>query len=165
MSTLKRALFDKYGGFADRRIKKLEKGNLFIVDTRKAGGEASNGLYGWFCAITVTVMSEAEIQVELSGSIPTSEAIQNWFETHQLVIRNILKPCLQIRIRNGEQTKLGELASLVQAIVALGAPRYSEPSYKFNCPRTAFSLQKLQAVLQSVWGTQSAASARDESLA
>ena len=49
MSLLKQTLLDTYGGFADKRIKKIETGKTFIADDRgpgdygadKEGGESS----------------------------------------------------------------------------------------------------------------------------
>lgn len=37
MSSLKQRLLEEYDGFADKRIKKLESGSLFIADDRGGG--------------------------------------------------------------------------------------------------------------------------------
>jgi len=49
VNTLKKALFEAYGGFADKRIKKLESGSIFVVDDRSDGDRGADGkLYGYF---------------------------------------------------------------------------------------------------------------------
>jgi len=71
MSRLKRALFDFYGGFADKRIKNLDKGTTFIVDGRSTsdlGGDRKP--FATFCLVFADVVSESEVRVNLSGNIP-----------------------------------------------------------------------------------------------
>jgi hypothetical protein len=58
---------------------------------------------------------------------------------------------LQFQVTRGSQLLLSELAQAIRAIVAAGAPRYSVPSYKYVCPRTAASLERLKAALDRAW--------------
>jgi len=77
MSRLKKALFDFYGGFADKRIKKLDKGTTFIVDGRSTsdlGGDRKP--FATFCMVFADVVSEREVRVNLSGNIPVGAQVE-----------------------------------------------------------------------------------------
>lgn len=45
---------------------------------------------------------------------------------------------------------IGELAAYFRQIVRPGA-RYNTPNYKYVCPRTANSLEKLEKALDKIW--------------
>ena len=78
---IRKHLYACYGSFADKRIKRIEKGHTFIGDTRDNGGIASDGsLYGWFCGVWVDVDSDEEVRVTLIGNIPRSPSVDTVFE-------------------------------------------------------------------------------------
>ncbi len=65
---LKRKLFDEYGGFADKRIKNLDKGERFIIDDRSPTQDfGSQRLYSYFCAIFADVISEVKLELFYLG--------------------------------------------------------------------------------------------------
>ncbi len=153
MSELKKALFNKFGGFADKRIKNLDKGTTFIADDRGRGDYgADRNLFLWFCSIFIDVKSESYVLVRLSGGVPWSSAIAQWAKSNNLEHRERPQTYIHIPISKGEEHKLNELASLLDAIVAPGE-RYEVAAYKYVCPRTAKSLRRLAKTLTSVWGT------------
>ena len=148
MKILKQLLFEKYGGFADKRIKHLESGSKFIVDDRSGKDVgADRRLYSNFCMIFADVMSADEVRVSLSGNVPTSQAVRDWASSHNAVQAG---NTLDIQISKGQQSALRSLAKAIRAITARGA-KYDVKSYKYVCPRTADSLEKLAGVLDSAW--------------
>lgn len=153
MSVLKKALFEEFGGFADKRIKNLDKSTTFIADDRGRGDYgADRNLFLWFCSIFVDVKSESHVLIRLSGGVPWSSAIAQWAKSNNLEHRDSSHAYVQIPISKGEEHKLTELASLVDAIVAPGE-RYEVAAYKYVCPRTVKSLRRLAKTLALAWGT------------
>ena len=152
MTLLKRALLDEYGTFADRRIKRLETGHLFIVDDRTPQDFAADrNLYPWFCSIHVDVVNESEVQVLLRGDVPIGPRVNRWIESTGAKYATDYSSTLEFSVRQGQQEMLSRLASAIRSITAPGAPRYSVPSYKYVCPRTAASLERLKSVLDRAW--------------
>lgn len=141
---LKKALVEKYGGFSDKRIKRLETGKTFIVDDRSGGDEGSAGLYSTFCMVFATVKGQDEVEVLLHGNVPASAEVKAWFATHGSLDNRsgtfVVKP--------ESAGLLLELAKVLRRITAPGKT-YSVPSYKYVVPRTAESLERLGAVLTS----------------
>lgn len=150
---LKRALVAEYGGFADRRIKDVDKGSLFAVDDHREGAIASDGsFYGWFCAVEINALDGLRVQVRLTNSIPDSSGIRGW-EKQQRVTRqgtNLRNNRLQFDVTPEDVGKLLTLAKEMRAIVAPGA-RYEVPSYKYACPRAASALERLYNALTKHW--------------
>ncbi len=152
MNALKRHLFDAYNGFADKRIKDLSKCDRFIVDDRTDDDIASNGkLYGYFCMMFATVISENEIELSLVGNIPESPRVREWITENAAKEDSSYQHRLEITVTPRNTRALTELAKRVAAITARGAPRYSVPSYKYVCPRVARSLNKLATTLAKYW--------------
>jgi len=153
MSALKKILFDEYGGFADKRIKDIDKGNKFIVDDRDDSDIGANGkLLSYFCMIFVEVLSNEKVFVELYGNIPIGKTVKNWLAKKEYEIKTLpMHSILSIEINQGDQGILKELAESIESIVAPGAPRYNVKSYKYVCPRTAKSLDRLRKILDKAW--------------
>lgn len=153
MSKLKKTLFDKYNGFADKRIKKLESDSLFIVDDRSEGDYgADKKLFLWFCSVFAVVDTESSISVSLVGGVPRSAEIESWIVNNNCVFTEGNQIVMKFSLQKGEEFKLLDLASLFENIVAPGK-RYSVPAYKYVCPRTANTLRKLAANLLLAWAT------------
>ncbi len=149
---LKKVLFDEYGGFADKRIKNLEKGSLFIIDDRSEHDVGANKqLYSYFCMIFAEVQNNESVKVTLRGNIPMSAEVEHWIESSEAFYEyRFAQAVLVFSIERGEQLLLGELASAFRNIVAPSA-RYLTPNYKYVCPRTASSLARLNSVLDKHW--------------
>jgi hypothetical protein len=147
---LKRLLLAEYGSFADKRIKKVEKGRLFIVDDRAEGGVASDGApYGWFCQMVLDVIDGDTVLVKLIN-LPVGPTVTRWAAVNRIRLR--ADESLELSITSATATQLITLAEALRAIVARGAPRYSVASYKYACPRTADSLDRLASALTRAWG-------------
>lgn len=144
---LKRHLLTIYGGFADKRIKNLDKGNRFIVDDRDQGQtrDAHGQLYPWFCQMALEVISPQSMKLTMHGNVPTSPSVESWIDANNAVRIEAPKG-LELSIQLGEEARLVGLADLIDAIVKPPA-RYSVPSYKYVCPRTATALRTLASAL------------------
>ncbi|MER9210075.1 hypothetical protein [Mesorhizobium sp. M0771] len=145
---LKQALFDEYDGFFDKRIKKLDSGDFFLVDDRGGGDhDARKRLFLWFCSMTLRVTRGDAVELYLSGDVPKSNEVNALLDDMQTE-GHYGRPT--IVIEKGEQGVLMDLAQAFAAIVARGK-RYPTPSYKYVCPRTAKSLVRLKNALDKAW--------------
>jgi hypothetical protein len=149
---LKKRLLKEYGTFADKRIKNVAKGNLFIADDRSTGDYgADRSLFLWFCALFVDVKNDAEVEIRLVGGIPIGPAVKKWILKSKAKYSDQVTPTLTFTLHKGQQDRLLELASAIASITEPGAPRYTVPAYKYVCPRTAASLRRLAKVLNEFW--------------
>lgn len=154
MEDLKRRLFAEYKGFADKRIKNLAKSSRFIVDDRSDRDVgADRGLLGYFCSIFADVDSATKVSVLLYGNVPMSDAVNRWVAERgaHMDLNSGAMASLSFSVRPGDEHHLVKLAEAMEAIVAPGAPRYSERSYKYVCPRTGASLRRLARALRDAW--------------
>jgi hypothetical protein len=147
---LKQHLFDEYSGFADKRIKNLDKADTFIVDDRGDTDNASDGsLYSYFCMIFAKVVSPDTVEVQLIGNIPMGPAVSAWIDQHRPELRDGMQASMSFRTSIGEEGKLDDLGAAIRSIVRPGGPRYKVASYKYVCPRTADSLDRLARTLRA----------------
>lgn len=142
---LKQALLAEYGHFADQRIKRLEKGHLFIVDDRSPGDYgADRQLLSYFCLMWADVIGPTEVEVTLRGNVPAGPSVSQWRKANGVRGEDFMV----FRVKPDSLEKLTTLAAAFKAIVA--GP-YSVKSYKFTCPRTAKSLLRLYKTLAKAW--------------
>lgn len=142
---LKAILFQAYDGFADKRIKNLERDEPFIVDDRNRGDyDARNQLFLWFCSMFVTVEAADRVSLTLRGGVPTSDAVNVWIEANAVVDNH----GVTLTIDPATLNRLTELADLFSAIIRR---RYDVKAYKYVVPRTADSLARLHGVLTGAW--------------
>ena len=147
---LKQHFFDAYGGFADKRVKDLDKRNTFIVDERDGGHAigSDGGLYGSFCALSASVVGANTIELTLYGCVPMSPEIEGWAASCEATIAH--QPgvtSLRVTLCLGQERRLLSLADLLMKIVRPGS-RYKVAAYKYACPRTARALRRLAAVMR-----------------
>ena len=146
----KQHFFDDYGGFADKRLKNIDKGDTFIVDDRKPRDVgADKKLYGYFCMMFAKVVSVECIEVSLRGNIPMSDAVLDWIAETGAAMTGGLQQALRFEVRRGEEGRLADLADRIEAITAPGVS-YEHANYKYVCPRTAKSLRRLAATMKSL---------------
>lgn len=148
MNELKERLFSAFGGFADKRIKDLDKSNLFIVDDRTTADNAADGrLFSWFCEIFAEVVDKDTIKINMRGNVPDGPLVAKWFTENSAKDTNFGR---EVTLRRGEQQRLTGLAAAIRAIIQPGAT-YEVSSYKYVCPRVAASLEKVRCVLDETW--------------
>lgn len=168
MKTLKQVLFDEYGGFSDGRIRNLDRASRFTIDDRSERDlDARGELFLWFCEMHADVSEPARqlsfdrqerteggdvLTVTLHRSVPNGPGVRAWVAAHESAIRHdAVGSVLSFEVPSREQDMLRGLAAAMRAVVAPGAPRYEEKSYKYVCPRTADSLDRLAKTLESAW--------------
>lgn len=146
---LVKTLFEEYGGFADKRIKNLSKSRLFIIDDRAKGDiGADKKLLSYFCMVSAEVLDEEFVKVTFRGNIPMGTEVFDWIERYGEDGGASTGHVLEITIRKGQQPRLQELAAAFRALVA--SP-YSVPNWKYVCPRTASTLERLSKALNKEW--------------
>ena len=147
MRPLKRALLSEYGNFSDKRIKNIDKSNLFIIDDREFGGYGSGGeLFGWFCTIFAEVIDAKTVNVRFGKSIPKGRSVDSWVQRHQADTSQ----GISFSVGKSDLEKLPELAAAFLEIVRPGV-RYPIAAYKYVCPRVADALNRLHKVLDGHW--------------
>ena len=152
MDSLKHVLFEEYRGFADKRIKNFEKGSIFIVDDREQRDEGAGGnSLSYFCMVFAEVLSPTHLKVTLHGNVPKGVAVETWIKEHESSLLENENKTLEFEVVKGQQANLRALARAIRSIVAPGARRYSVPSYKYVCPRTVGSLDRLANTLDRAW--------------
>jgi hypothetical protein len=159
MFYLKKALYDAYGGFADKRIKKLEKGFRFIVDDRHEGDYgADRQMFSYFCMIFADVIALDQVKVSLVGNVPDGKSVQDWLAHYGMTVRGspVGQKSLDIVVTASTLATLSELAQAFRAITAPGR-RFSVANYKYVCPRTADRLDRLVKILQRAWAGSASA--------
>lgn len=144
---LKQALYDEYGGFADKRLKNISNDAEFIVDDRTHRDFGSDKkLYPWFCMMFVRVKAKDRIHVRLLKNVPQGVRVSSWAAKHKAT----LEPrALCFDVTPADLQKLSELGQALVSIVEHGG--YTESSYKYVCPRTAKSLMRLEKFLTLHW--------------
>ncbi|MGR4866724.1 hypothetical protein [Caulobacter sp. LARHSG274] len=145
---LKQALYDAYDGFADRRIKNLERGDTFIVDDRGRGDfGADKSLFGWFVQIFLQVIDADTVKLSFRGELPSSKATEDWFDKHFAEDTNFGR---EVLVKFGTQADLTALGDAIAAVVAPGT-RYPVKAWKYVAPRTAGALRRVDRVLTQAW--------------
>ena len=137
------------------------RANSFCIDDRQPQNIGANGRpLSWFCEMFAEVVStgdifsltigDEEIRVTLEN-VPVSSRVQDWARANDATLtRDDLRPVLSFTVIKGRQKILGSLATAIRSITAPGA-RYSTNYYKYSCPRTADSLERLKSVLARAW--------------
>jgi len=150
--SLQEALFKEYGP-ADGRIKKAEKASFFRVDQSQIHTGADGKPLSHVCTIFAEVKGDSGLTITLRGNVPMDSPVQKWIESVGASCGSSagVRREVSFSVKRKEQNKLGGLAKAMRETVARGR-RYSEPSYKYTCPRTASALDHLQDVLDGVWG-------------
>jgi hypothetical protein len=150
---LKEALLVAYGHFSDRRIKNIDRGSLFAVDDRGPGDfGADKQLFPNFCMIFADVKAADDVEIGLHKNVPVGPTVSAWAShTGARITTSGLSKSLALNVAPTSLHQLEDLAAAIRALVAPGAPRYAERSYKYVCPRVSASLLQLRDVLADAW--------------
>lgn len=147
---IKNLLFDAYGGFADKRLKNLERDAPFIVDDRNEGDYDARGqLFLWFCQMFATVEDRQGVELELRGGVPHSEAVSEWYTGHGGEERPGDYRSYAFVVVTPEN--IDDLPDLAKRYSTITTHRYRLKAWKYVVPRMADSLLRLHGVLSTVW--------------
>jgi hypothetical protein len=153
MRAFKKILLLAYGGFADKRIKDIDKSDMFTVDDRDEPdlGYDRKPLSS-FCKISVKVRSNKSVTVTLFGNIPAGKDVKLWLARHNCEIRTPARQSmLEFNVKKGNNARLNELADAIEQFVETSELHHIVKSNKFVCLRTAKSLRHLNAILDEAW--------------
>lgn len=151
MSALKEALGNEYGTTS---LKNIDKGYPIVIDDRSEADVGSNKqLYSYFCEILLLIRSEDEVEVSLRNNVPQGSDVENWMKKNECEYSDTPFENLKFTVCSKNIDILHDLAICFKNIVKPGAPRYSVPNYKYVCPRTASSLERLASALSKAWRT------------
>lgn len=152
MAALKPLLFAQYGGLEHGRIRK--RGDLIdiVIDDRGEGDFDDAGqLVFWFCTLRAEVDLTQRITVFVEGVLPVSAALRDWVLRRLGSLDEGEKLRLQFSFEPGQQQRLDELAVLIHAMTARNR-WFPFPFLRHTCPRTARSLYRFRATLDTAWG-------------
>ncbi len=141
INTIKERLFADFGGFADKRIKNLKKSDYFTCD-ENASTDPKGKLYPWYCTIGINVISGDLVHVQLGAAMPKSYSVLKWCEANAIDGKSV------IPIGKGEEYKLFQLTSLIRAITKVS---YKVKAYKYECPRVADVLKRVEKLLKKAF--------------
>jgi hypothetical protein len=151
-------LCDEYEGFSDKRLKRLDKSDLFRVDDRQPRHfGADRKLFYWFGELYVTTLDDYSVEVELIGAVPISSEITNLLTRWNAEVNHSDATArvdhVTFGVDEGSTDRLEALATALKAIVAAGR-RYPVEFkwYKHTCPQITESLLRLKVVLDGYWG-------------
>jgi len=139
---IKQHLLSEYGGFADARIKKVESGDTFIVDERRAK------VYGSDCLVFAKVRGDGAVEVHLTRNVPIDADVA---AAVALVGGTCTSDPANIRVAvvPPDAQALRTIATAIAAVVAPGR-RYLVASYKYACPATSRALVRLATALERI---------------
>jgi hypothetical protein len=135
-------------GWGDKPVGNLITDHLYVVDDRAARDYDARGkLFLWFCAIFVRIVGNREVEVLLTGDIPSSSEVERLFVSFGAKVSDSE---VVFTVEPDSLQRLDSLAVAFQRIIAPGK-RYRVKSYKYVCRRTAHSLIRLRGRLSGFW--------------
>lgn len=139
---LKQHLFKAYNGFADKRIKNLDKGHSFIIDNRD--NEPMNFA---FCMIFAELAGPDRIKLIFQGNLPYNDTVKKMIESKGGTLND----------RDGQvQASVGPLTlddiafldKLRAAIRDVTNKPYEIKSWKYSAVRVSDSLRRFISTLK-----------------
>jgi hypothetical protein len=156
---LKKRLFDSYGGFTDRRIKNLGKGDTFTIYGREATDfDDHDRAYSSLRKATVKVRDATTVDLHIERSLAAFGQVRRQAPALGGSIPREEISTLDMRVTPGELNRLEELATPCHALAQRRAPECGMRSYKPVCSPADKSLLRLWAILQEQWGSGPVAS-------
>lgn len=144
---LKQYLFNKYGGFADSRIKKIEKCDRFKIDDQRPSDNIE-----LFCGIFVTIVSDDRFVLFLSNNAPKTKAIRELVKSKSGTIKtNRGYTQMEVELNVGDISFLRKLSALTKSIIAPGK-KYSDANWVWRARRISESLDKFVEILSKYQG-------------
>lgn len=146
MSTeeLRQALFDLYGGFADKRLRNVTRNAAFAIDGRTARDVSASGeLYSWFCQMLAFADDALTVRIVMRGSLPGGRDVVAWFAARGM---RLSESGVEFIVTPSTLPDLADLASRIARGGASGGK-----SARLMAPRTAASLRQLNDRLRLVW--------------
>lgn len=139
---LKHFLYAKYGGFGDKRIKDISRDYPFKVDD-----QSNKDAHDWFCGIFVRVIAKDRFELSLSNNAPINSTIKSLVHSKGGKVSTFDKRShIEVELSVTDIEFISDLSKLIAGLVSTGK-RYKNRNWKWLCPRTAASLDRLATVL------------------
>ncbi len=139
---LKHFLYTKYGGFGDKRIKDISRDYPFKVDD-----QSNKDAHDWFCGIFVRVIAKDRFELSLSNNAPINSTIKSLVHSKGGKASTFDKSShIEVELSVTDIVFISDLSKLIAGLVSTGK-RYKNRNWKWLCPRTAASLDRLATVL------------------
>jgi len=139
---LKKFLFNEYGGFADKRVKDISKDYSFKIDD-----QSSSDVQDQFCGIFVLVLNSDQIELSLSNNAPISTNIKKLLKTQKGSFWTIgYRSHIKVELSVSDMKFIKQLSQEIAGLVSPGK-KYKNPNWKWLCPRTSKSLNRLAKAL------------------
>ncbi|REJ91779.1 MAG: hypothetical protein DWQ35_13835 [Planctomycetota bacterium] len=140
---LKRFLFDRYGGFANKKLKDVERDEAFQIDD--FGPEDR---YHLCCHIQLRVNGDNAFELSLEN-IPTNRELSELIALRGPNIADgDFGTNISLQLNLADIGFLRDLARVVRRITRRGQ-RYNNPNWKWVCRRTGESLERLARYLEA----------------
>jgi len=144
MSTLADHFLRFYGGFADKRIKASSSDRAIKIDDRTEFDRSPV-----FCSMFVRVTGPTQLELSITN-LPLDEHVRKSLTSLRAKIAEMdYGNQVEIPITLKSAKRLRRLATQVRRIVGRGR-RYADPNWKWICPRTARSLNRLATFLDQL---------------
>lgn len=145
---LRALLFDAYGGFADRRYKKLKWNERFaVLDTGDYDAPSR------FCYVNTWANDDDSLRLELVGNVPISEDLEDFISSRSGTLDEWEneyeeeRRAVELTFEAGDAAgAVRELAGTVENVVGPGRS-YDDPNWKWVAPRVGEALRGLADVV------------------
>ena len=149
MNEFKKYLFNRYGGFGDKRVKDINKDYPFKIDDQTDGDNHDR-----FCGIFVRVIDDANFELDLTNNAPTSPKIKELVESKRGEVQAESDyGSINVTLTLDDHIFIERLSNEIDRLIAPGR-KYTDPNWKWLCPRTAESLRQFAGVLKSYQGKE-----------
>lgn len=139
---LKRFLYAKYGGFGDKRVKDISGDYPFKVDD-----QSDKDSHDSFCGIFVRVIAKDRFELSLSNNAPINSTIKSLVQSKGGEVSTFNnKSHIEVELSVTDIEYIRKLSKLIAGLASPGK-RYKNRNWKWLCPRTAASLDRLATVL------------------
>jgi hypothetical protein len=135
---LKHFLYDKYGGFGDKRIKDISRDYPFKVDD-----QTDEDTHDLFCGIFVRVKEKDRFELSLTNNAPLNTDIENLIKTKAgKALKTEGKSYIEVELSVKDVEFIKSLSQLIAEIVSSGK-HYTNRNWKWLFPRTSATLDRL----------------------
>lgn len=136
--SLRRFLYSQYGGFGDKRVKDVTRDYPFKVDDQK-----DTDAHELFCGIFVQVQDDDRFALSLTNNAPITASIGKLIKGKAgKVVKMEDKSHIDVDLSVKDIKFIRMLSQLISDTVAPGK-RYNNRHWKWLCPRTSASLNRL----------------------
>jgi hypothetical protein len=145
MSELRKYLANAYGGPADHRCKNLEQDRPIKIDDQN-----DHDVHRCFCSLSIRVPDARDDMLNLSIQyVPITSQVRTVIEEQGGTIREIpYGHNAEIPLNLKSIPFIRQLARSIRSIIGRGK-RYDNPDWKWQCPRTAASLDRFAQVIKT----------------